>query len=75
MIDKRKISNGYEILSGLTNREHEVLRLIALGASNKDISAKLEISDKTVKNHITNIFQTIHVDNRTQAALYALDNS
>jgi len=49
------------------------LRLIALGGTNKEIATKLGISEKTVKNHISNIFQTLHVNNRTQAAIYALE--
>lgn len=57
---------------GLTEREMEVLRLVAAGSSNKDIARKLFISEKTVKNHLSNIFQKIGVADRTQAALYAL---
>ncbi|MEW6182295.1 MAG: response regulator transcription factor [Bacillota bacterium] len=57
---------------GLTEREVEVLRLVAEGASNRDIAGKLYISEKTVKNHLSNIFQKIQVTDRTQAALYAL---
>ncbi len=72
MLDTKKIK-GSDKFSGLTEREKEVLRLIALGGTNKDIAGKLGITEKTVKNHISNIFQTLHVNNRTQAALYALD--
>lgn len=57
---------------GLTERENEILKLITLGNSNKEIASKLYISEKTVKNHISNIFQKLHVNSRTQAALYAL---
>jgi len=74
MLDKRKIKEGGEFYSGLTEREKEILRLITLGGTNKEIAAKLGISEKTVKNHISSIFQTLHVNNRTQAAIYALDN-
>jgi len=73
MLDKRKIKEGDQFYSDLTEREKEILRLIALGGTNKEIAAKLDISEKTVKNHISNIFQTLHVNNRTQAAIYALD--
>ncbi len=73
MLDKRKIKDGNKFYNGLTSREKQVLRLIALGGANKEIGLKLGIKEKTVKNHITNIFQTLHVNNRTQAALYALD--
>lgn len=57
---------------GLTEREVEVLRLVAAGASNREIASKLFISEKTVKNHLSNIFQKIGVTDRTQAALYAI---
>lgn len=71
MLDKRKIKEGYKF-SGLTEREKDVIRLIALGGTNKEIAKKLGITEKTVKNHIGNIFQTLHVNNRTKAALHAL---
>lgn len=71
MLDKKKIKPE-DKFSGLTEREKEVLRLIALGGTNKEIAQKLGITEKTVKNHISNIFQTLHVNNRTKAALYAL---
>lgn len=72
MLDKRKIKEGDRFYNDLTEREKEILRLIALGGSNKEIAQKLGISEKTVKNHISSIFQTLHVNNRTQAALYLL---
>lgn len=72
MMDKRKIKGRDKLCNDLTEREKEVLRLIALGGTNKEIANKLGITEKTVKNHISNIFQTLHVDNRTKAALYAL---
>jgi len=72
MLDKRKIKGGDRFYNDLTEREKEILRLIALGGANKEIARKLGISEKTVKNHISNIFQTLHVNNRTQAALYVL---
>lgn len=73
MLDKRNIKEGDKFYSDLTEREKGILRLIALGGTNKEIAQKLGISEKTVKNHISNIFQTLHVNNRTQAAIYALD--
>jgi DNA-binding NarL/FixJ family response regulator len=72
MLDKRKLKNGDKFYKGLTERENEILRLIALGGTNKEIANKLGLSEKTVKNHISSIFQTLHVNNRTQAAVYAL---
>ena len=56
----------------LTLRETEVLRLIAGGHSNKEIANALYISEKTVKTHVSNILQKLHLADRTQAALYAV---
>lgn len=56
----------------LTERELEVLKQVAKGQNNRDIAHSLYISEKTVKNHLTNIFQKIGVVDRTQAALYAI---
>jgi NarL family two-component system response regulator LiaR len=56
----------------LTPRELEVLQLIAEGQCNKDIAEKLVISEKTVKNHINNIFSKLHINDRSQAMLYAI---
>lgn len=56
----------------LTQRELQVLQLAADGLSNKEIAQKLVISEKTVKNHIANIFSKLNVNDRTQAILYAL---
>lgn len=56
----------------LTEREVEVLRSIAQGLSNREISAKLVISERTVGNYVSNLLSKLHLANRTQAALYAL---
>ena len=58
-------------LDGLSDREREVLELVALGLPNKLIARELSISEKTVKTHLTNVFRTIGVTDRTQAALWA----
>lgn len=58
----------------LTAREMDVLRCITKGFSNQDIAQALFVSEKTVKNHLTNIFRKINVNDRTQALLYALKN-
>ena len=59
----------------LTTREREVLKLIAEGMINKEIATKLYISEKTVKNHVSNIFRKLNVSDRTQAAIYALKHN
>jgi NarL family two-component system response regulator LiaR len=56
----------------LTEREVEVLRLIAQGLSNRDIAERLVLSEKTVKTHVSNILAKLHLADRTQAALYAV---
>ena len=59
---------------GLSPREREVLKLVAEGLPNKLIARRLEISEKTVKAHLTSVFRTIGVDDRTQAAVWAMRN-
>jgi two-component system response regulator DegU len=66
-LDKEKIE-------WLTKRELDVLRLISKGCSNKKISDELTISERTVKNHISHIFRKINVEDRTQAAVFAIRN-
>ncbi|PEZ08087.1 DNA-binding response regulator [Bacillus sp. AFS018417] len=61
-------------LSMLTKREKEVLREIAKGRSNKEIAAELHITEQTVKTHVSNVLAKLNVDDRTQAALYAVKN-
>jgi NarL family two-component system response regulator LiaR len=56
----------------LTEREGDILRLVAQGLSNLDIAEQLVISERTVRTHISHILEKLHLDNRTQAALYAL---
>lgn len=57
---------------GLSERELEILRLMAKGAANKEISAQLNIAQSTVKTHIANIFQKLRVNDRTEAVTQAL---
>ncbi len=58
----------------LTNRETEVLHLVAKGKTNKEISQELFISENTVKNHLKNILQKLQLDNRVQLTSYAFEN-
>ena len=60
--------------AGLSPREREVLGLLVAGLPNKLIARRLEISEKTVKSHLTNVFRAIGVTDRTQAALWAERN-
>jgi DNA-binding NarL/FixJ family response regulator len=57
--------------SNLTNREQDVLRLIAVGATNREIAEKLFISEGTVKTHVTHLFNRLNLKNRSQLAIYA----
>lgn len=66
-VDKDKIDS-------LTKRELEVLIQVANGMFNKEIATSLNISERTVKNHISNIFKKIDVSDRTQAAVFAIKN-
>ncbi len=65
----RNVKSGVE---SLTRREYEVLLLIAEGMSNKDISDHLVISEKTVKNHVSSILKKLSLQDRTQAAIFAI---
>lgn len=67
-LDKEKIDS-------LTKRELEVLIQVAYGMFNKEIANILDISERTVKNHISNIFKKIDVNDRTQAAIFAIKNN
>lgn len=69
---ERPYSDPGEPYQPLSPREMEVLRLITDGLSNKEVALSLGISHQTVKNHVTAILRKLRVDDRTQAALYAL---
>jgi len=71
LLESRRVGPAGRALSG---REEEVLRLVALGLANKLIARKLGISERTVKAHLTNVFATLGVTDRTQAALWAKEN-
>ena len=59
----------------LTKREMEILRLVAEGLTNEEIGKKIFISEKTVKTHLTNIFDKLKVNNRFKAALLLMGHS
>ena len=77
MLNSRMINRDMdkEKLKSLTKREIEVLIAIAAGLLNKEIATNLGISERTVKNHISNIFKKIDVADRTQAAVFAIKNN
>ena len=60
-----------DMFDELTERERQILELIAEGTSNKEIGLKLFLTEKTIKHYVTNILQKLHVSNRVQAALIA----
>lgn len=62
-------------IESLTKRELEVLKNLSYGMYNKEIAEKLDISERTVKNHISNIFKKLEVTDRTQAAVFAIRNN
>lgn len=66
---ERSEDNG--LIEPLTDREKDVLKLIAKGLGNKEIAEQLFVSEKTVKTHVANVLQKLHVKTRTQAALLA----
>jgi DNA-binding NarL/FixJ family response regulator len=68
----RAFSDPGEPFDPLSKREMEVLECVTQGLSNKEIAVSLGISHQTVKNHVTAILRKLGVDDRTQAAVYAL---
>lgn len=72
MIEKNQDEERIDVL---TRRELEVLKLLAVGMYNKEVAEKLNISERTVKNHVSNIFKKLEVTDRTQAAVFAIRNN
>jgi DNA-binding NarL/FixJ family response regulator len=68
----RRASQSPTAVATLTEREREVLNHIADGKTNKDIASALSIAENTVKNHLKNILEKLHLENRVQAATFAL---
>ena len=77
MLNAKMLSreNDYDKIESLTKRELDVLKHLAVGMYNKEIATTLEISERTVKNHVSNIFKKINVSDRTQAAGFAIRNN
>ena len=61
-----------EFYDGLTAREVEILKMLATGMANKQIAFQLKISDKTVRNHVSNMYEKLNIFDRSQAVLYAV---
>lgn len=70
---KTPVEGEYVDLPELTARENVILKLVASGAANSDIARQLFISEKTVRNHLTNIFEKLGVDSRAKAIVFARD--
>jgi len=67
-------SRGPTNVAGLTDRELDLLRLVARGMSNKEIAVSLELAESTVKNRLSVLFEKLEVKDRTQAAIYAMSH-
>lgn len=71
-MDRQQSENALHVLNPLTPREQDVLAELTKGKSNREIASSLFVTEKTVKTHISNIFTKLQVQDRTQAALYAV---
>ena len=68
----RRVEEQQGVVPRLTDRELEVLRLVAKGLSNKEIATELVIAENTVKNHVRNILEKLQLRSRMEAAMYAV---
>lgn len=71
----RQLPSTKDNFAELTERERQILELIAIGTSNKEIGQNLSLTEKTIKHYVTNILQKLHVRNRVQAALLAQEKT
>ncbi len=67
-------ASHYSTHALITEREQEILNLVATGLSNKEIAARLKIQTQTVKNHISRMLEKLHMDDRVQLAVYAMEH-
>ncbi|HEX6922397.1 MAG TPA: response regulator transcription factor, partial [Bacillales bacterium] len=74
LLDYHKQQTKSRETTELTDRENDILACLVDGLSNKDIAEKLNISDKTVKIHVSNIFKKLNVKSRSQAVIYAVQH-
>jgi DNA-binding NarL/FixJ family response regulator len=65
--------SNVDAIAALTAREHEVLKLVATGLSNKEVARKLDLHEKTIKHHMTQVMAKLDVNNRTEAAMVLRD--
>ena len=72
--EQRNAANAENVLSVLTDREHQIMRLVSEGLSNKEIGRRLNIVDGTIKVHLHNIFQKLEISNRTVLAALAISH-
>ena len=75
LLEKSKKSKTKPPHHLLTKRQYEILQLLTIGNSNRDIAEHLYISEKTVKNHVSSLFKKLAVEDRTQAVVMAIQNS
>jgi two-component system NarL family response regulator len=68
----RRVEEQQGVVPRLTDRELEVLRLVAKGLSNREIATELVIAENTVKNHVRNILEKLQLRSRMEAAMYAV---
>lgn len=73
-LSRKPVATAHPVIEPLSEREIEILRLIAQGASNREIAGTLFLAEGTVKNHVTNILGKLDVRHRTQAALRAKED-
>lgn len=72
LILRKQVGMAHRDRNELSPRETDIVRLVAAGLTNREISARLGLSDKTVKNHISHVFAKLNVTTRTQVVIYAI---